>query len=301
MEDITVSIVIPTYNRKNELKKCIESLLSQKYPTNDYEILIIDGGSTDGTDELVNLFKKDFESIKFIKQESSGVAAARNLGIKHSRGKYIAFIDSDCIAGENWLKICVRTISSSDNSIAGVGGKILSGINTLIGDGAHLIEFHQYSSNDQKFVRVTPTANLCLKRGIFDEVGYFDESLNVGEDAELCWRIIKKGYKILYIPEIKVTHFGVKTLKELWRKEISLGRGFIATRRKHHDIPPVKIPDNFLIFLIMLPVLYVGSVLKIMSLQSIKAMKFRLPLLFPIILFGRAAFWFGALRSANER
>lgn len=299
---LRVSVIIPTYIRKDELKKCLESLFKQNYPKNLYEIIIIDGGTTDGTEGMISEIEKEAPCpIRYFKQGNMGVAAARNIGIKNSNEKYTAFIDSDCIARENWLEKLMETISSTGNDIGGVGGKILNGIDTWIGNGGYLNEFYGYLSNETKFTRVLPTANLCLEKDILNEVGYFDENLRTSEDTDICWRIIKRGYKILYTPDIIVTHYGVKTLKELWKKQISLGRGFMMTRKKHGDLPPIKIPKNIVLFVLMLPLLYIASLIRILSIDSIKVLGFKVVFVLPIILFGRMGYWIGALREFKEK
>lgn len=300
-KDIRISVVIPAYNRKEELKNCLESLFRQKHSKDKFEIIVVDDGSTDGTEEYIAQIKGNSKpNVVYLKQKNQGAAVARNTGVKNSRGDYVAFIDSDCVASEDWLTSCISLLSTSDQHIAGVGGKIIPGFTNLVGKGSHLLEFHQYLSEKEKSVRVVPTANLCIRKKVLDEVGYFDNELRTSQDTELCWRIIKRGYKIIYSPEIVVTHYGINSLRELRKKEIALGRGFVATRKKHKDLPPVRIPDNIYFFALMLPVLYVGSVLKILSVSSFRFAGIKLPLIFFVILYGRFAFWWGALKAFNN-
>lgn len=94
----TVSIIIPTYNRAHLIERAIESVLHQTYQ--DFELIIIDDGSTDNTDDIINKFQKKDDRIIYLKHDrNKGGSAARNTGIKASRGEYIAFLDSD----DEWL------------------------------------------------------------------------------------------------------------------------------------------------------------------------------------------------------
>ena len=96
-----ISVIVPTYNSKKYLARCIESILKQTYK--NIEILIIDDGSTDGTDDFMKETYKNYDNIKYIKQNNSGVSVARNRGIKNAMGKYIFFVDADDTIDKNVL------------------------------------------------------------------------------------------------------------------------------------------------------------------------------------------------------
>jgi glycosyltransferase involved in cell wall biosynthesis len=98
-----ISIIVPVYNVEKYLPKCLDSLLKQGLDSNQYEILIINDGSTDGSGTIANEFAKKHSQIKVIDQENAGLGAARNIGIKHAIGKYIQFVDSDDYLEENVL------------------------------------------------------------------------------------------------------------------------------------------------------------------------------------------------------
>src|SRR3989338_4706423 len=100
-----ISVIIPTYNRKRVLKRCLDSLSKQAY--NSYEIVVADDGSADGTEEMVKSLKN--KKIIYLKQQNLGCAAARNLGAKNSNGRIVALTDDDCILDKNWLKEIIAT------------------------------------------------------------------------------------------------------------------------------------------------------------------------------------------------
>ena len=102
-----VSVIIPTYNRKQTLKRAIQSVYIQSLPP--FEIIVVDDGSKDGTKEWV---KKKYPNIKYIYQKNSGVSSARNKGIKTAQGKYISFLDSDDTWHKDKLKICLRSLDN---------------------------------------------------------------------------------------------------------------------------------------------------------------------------------------------
>ena len=98
-----VSVIIPTYNRADGVREAVESVLRQTEPP--LEIIVVDDGSTDGTAETLKTYG---DSVRYIYQNNSGAAAARNAGIAASRGDIVAFIDSDCVAEKPWLSALCR-------------------------------------------------------------------------------------------------------------------------------------------------------------------------------------------------
>jgi glycosyltransferase involved in cell wall biosynthesis len=115
------TVIVPTYNRKDEIRELLSSLSAQTIPSNDFEIIIVDDGSTDSTEEMVNGFIVDADlNIRFLKQDHRGPGEARNLGMNNALGKYHLFIDSDCIADKNWLTAYKNAVK--DSNPAGFGG-----------------------------------------------------------------------------------------------------------------------------------------------------------------------------------
>ena len=110
-----ISIVIPVYNTKEYLTQCIKSVLEQSF--SDYEVLLIDDGSTDGSDKICDNFTKKHKNIAVIHKENGGAASARNIGIKMAKGKYIHFIDSDDFLPTNDIYSKITSALSSNADI----------------------------------------------------------------------------------------------------------------------------------------------------------------------------------------
>ncbi len=111
-----ISVIVPVYNTKNYLVNCIESLLSQSYP--NYEIILVDDGSTDGSSEICKSFEQKDNRIIYLKKENGGLSSARNFGVEHSNGKYICFVDSDDFVSKDYLKFLHKAIIENDSDIA---------------------------------------------------------------------------------------------------------------------------------------------------------------------------------------
>ena len=114
------SVVVPTYNRVSTLRQCLKGLLIQDHP--DYEIIVVDDGSTDGTAEVL---MQEFSSIRYFQQKNAGPAAARNRGLQAATGEIIAFTDDDCLTPPDWLtQLAAGYIRHSE--VAGVGGGLIA-------------------------------------------------------------------------------------------------------------------------------------------------------------------------------
>ena len=194
------SVIIPTFNREHVLQRAVESVLEQDFK--DFELLIIDDGSTDKTIDLVNKIKGNHlngHKIKYIKTDNFGVSAARNLGIKYSSGKWISFLDSD----DEWLsnKLSLQITLLKDQKHNWCHGEEIWIRN---GKRVNSKNKHQKAGGDQfirslKLCLISPSTVL-IKKEIFDEIGLFREDFPVCEDYDL-WLRISSIYKIAFVKE----------------------------------------------------------------------------------------------------
>lgn len=207
-----VSIVICTLNRKNMLKKCLDTIFRLDYPKSKYEVIVVDGGSTDGTADL----KDDFPTVKFITESKLGLAHARNVGAKNARGSIIAYTDDDCIVDAQWLRNLIYGFHSPLRVI-GVGGPIYP-LNPEIIPKKFLVKAALGLFDDGEYIKIADrgiiTSNCAFRKEAFN-VAKFDEQFGVtrrgglllsGEDVDFCLTLRKTGYKLLYTPYAKVYH-----------------------------------------------------------------------------------------------
>ncbi len=191
-----VTVVIPTYNRKEYLLEAINSVLCQNYV--NYEIVIVDDGSDDDTKGAVDSIISD--KIIYIYQENRGRSAARNRGIIEAQGEYIAFLDSDDLFLPTKLYCQVEALDKNPN-IGLVYSRAL-----VMDDGGH-IKKREWKGNasgyiypDMLFIKesfiTTPT--VMVRASVFHEVGFFDETMDICEDLDL-WRRIARKYPVRHI------------------------------------------------------------------------------------------------------
>lgn len=114
-----ISFVIPVYNTDKYLAKCIGSILEQDVSTNLYEIILVNDGSTDNSPRIINVFSRRYDCIKSVHTDNNGLGAARNIGMAHSRGKYIFFVDSDDYLPEHSLSALIKTAKAETYDIIG--------------------------------------------------------------------------------------------------------------------------------------------------------------------------------------
>jgi len=242
---IDVSVIIPTYNRKNGLVKCLRSLISQNYPHDKFEIIIIDDGSTEKLDgewgitesERPGSFRQSLPGIRIFRQENKGPAAARNRGIDLSSGNIVAFIDDDCEAHPDWLALMVKAHQEHPSLIA-IGGTTLTAnqkASVVVGQylSTSSIEANLSGKNEIIFF---PTCNVSCKKSLFAN-HRFDEDFPLpgGEDLEFFWRLFQSGYRFRWDKDIKVIHYRDDSLASLARQAYIYGRGNLLVKHLHPD------------------------------------------------------------------
>ena len=199
---MNISVVIPSYNRIEFLKRSIDSVINQtKKP---FEIIVVDDGSTDGTETMI---KSDYDFVKFIKQKNKGVSAARNIGIKVSIGQWICFLDSDDEWKKDKLEKQINAMKSNP------GYKFFHSNEIWIKNGLRINQKkkHKKYGGDifdkcLDMCRISPSS-VMIDKTVFDEVGNFNEDLVVCEDYELWLRICDK-YRVFFIDEPLIIKYG---------------------------------------------------------------------------------------------
>jgi len=283
------SVVIAVKNEVKYIKRCLESIFNQDFD-GEYEVIVVDGMSTDGTYELLEKLRKKYE-FKLFKNPKINAAAGRNIGIGNSNGKYIAFVDGDAIPAHDWL-IQIKKVFEK-NDVTGVGGpdmlpddssdkarRIGHIMTSPLARGGQLNPSTQHSlSSDEKYVEHIPTCNLCLKREIFDKVGMFDESFAKGQDLELNYRITNAGYKLLYSPKIKVVHYRKNHIRDFAKQIYKWAKAKVAIIKKHgfHGLTSHVYlwPAYFLIgFFLSFIFFFLLNIMKIFALLFLIAMIF---------------------------
>lgn len=192
-----VSVCIPTYNRKEYLKETLESVFAQTY--RDYEVVIIDDGSTDGTDQMI---KQIDGPIKYFHQENHGVSDARNKLIDKAEGEYITFIDSDDILLPYAIEELMEIVENRDSDVVAYSSYLGIDENGVkVKRKHHKLPSGSIAAELFEYIHVHSCGTLCRKN-LFKEVGGFDVSLPVCSEYVL-WLKISLNYD--FIPAVRPT------------------------------------------------------------------------------------------------
>ncbi len=226
--DPIVTVVIPHLEGEKMLRRCLAAVLQTRGP--DFEILIVDDGSTDSSCEMID---KDYPDVRLVRNKTTlGFAAACNAGIRASQGRYVALLNDDAVVTPDWLAPLVRALES-DGSVAAAQPKILSLQNPdrfdySGGAGGEIDLFGYPFARGRLFETIEEDAGqydiqrpcfwasgaaVLFKRSALDRVGLFEERFFAHmEEIDLCWRMHWAGYQVLAVPDAVVRHQTAGTL-----------------------------------------------------------------------------------------
>ena len=186
-----VSVVVATFNGARTLDACLNALAGLNYP--DYEVIVVDDGSTDSTPEIA----ARFPIVRYIRQRNRGLSVARNTGIAAATGEIVAFTDDDCRPDEDWLHYLIGDLLRSD--FAAMGGH-----NFLPPDDSPVAAAVAASPGGPAHVMLTdreaehiPGCNMAFYKWALEEIAGFDPVFRkAGDDVDVCWRLQARGHKI---------------------------------------------------------------------------------------------------------
>lgn len=185
-QEIMVSVIMPTWNRKFIIKRAIDSVMKQAYQ--NFELIISDDGSTDGTSEFILKEFGTASQIRYIYNKHRGVSYTRNSALKKARGHLVAYLDTDNEWGENYLLVMVNALGDCHRkATAYCGIRVINTMNQT--RFTRLIEYNPTSLVERNYVDM----NIFMhKRSLFEELGGFEHGLEPMEDWELILRYTRQ-------------------------------------------------------------------------------------------------------------
>jgi glycosyltransferase involved in cell wall biosynthesis len=227
-----VSVIVPSHNSVNGLMALLERLQEQTLDTDDFEVILVDDGSTDGTQEAVSL---QHAWVKLIRSSQNGAYRARSVGVAASQGQWLAFTDADCLPKPDWLE---RGLSEVQHQ----GWDIAAGaIHVVLEDRRSIVERYDSRFNlKQEFYATRlgfgATANLFVSRAIYERAEGFNTSLYSGGDQLFCQKVTWAGGRFGYLADAIVWHPTRKTRKELLIKtrRVAKGRAHSFPTRRYY-------------------------------------------------------------------
>lgn len=237
---IFVSVVVVARNEERNIAPCIESVLGQDFPHDRYEVVVVDGGSTDRTVGIVRQYP-----VRLIVSDRAIIGYQRNIGVQNSQGEYVAFTDADCVADREWLKKLAAAMEGRETQVVAVGGPNLVLENdpdfarvvgymqeTLGGSGGSA---QSYAIGTAKRVKSIPNCNAMYVKRILESEKY-DDSISCGDDLDINYRLAKKGFAFWFVPDAVVWHHRPATIRAFLRKTLSYGEGAARVTRKNRGM-----------------------------------------------------------------
>ena len=248
MSSPKVSIIIVNYNGKELLQKCLDSLLKVNY--DNFEIILVDNNSTDGTVEFVT---KNYPSLIIIKLDSNkGFAEPNNIAAKISNGKYLLFLNNDTVVTPNFISEMVK-VMETDKKIAVCQSLLLKPDGSVDSSGDfidHLgVVYNSKTKIDEiREVSSARGASMLVRSDIFEKLDGFDQKFFITfEDVDLCWRSWILGYRVLIIPTSIVYHEGGITIKKI-KSEIAFHGFKNQLAMKITNFEPILAMRNMMLF-----------------------------------------------------
>ena len=223
-----VSIIVASRNSEETIDECLKAIFEQDYPRDAFEVIVVDGCSTDATVKIAEKYTAKVFSLPL------NAAAAYNYALKIASHSILGFVDADAKVEREWLSKLITHLD--DPRVAGVSGAIETWNTENPWARSIGYEIKNRYSRIAKYTGRIATMNLLLKKSVIEEAGGWDENLPSQYDTDLGFRISSKGYKIAYEPDAKCYHFNRQTVRAYWRQQLQYGKNTLKLYFKHSSL-----------------------------------------------------------------
>ena len=236
-----ISVVLPVRNEAKCIASSLQMLLSQDFPSDQFELLVVDGESTDTTRETVQHLADEHPQIRLLQNPRRLSSSGRNIGVRHARGELIVVVDGHCeIPTNRYFGDLAKAFTNSEIDVVGrpqplttIDGSplqraIAAARSTWVG---HHPDSLIYSQTEQ--IAPAISVGAAYRREVFDRVGYFDEHFDACEDVDFNFRCDQAGLRCLFLPAAAVHYQPRDTLSGLFKQLARYGRGRVRFVRKH--------------------------------------------------------------------
>jgi len=239
-----LSVIIPAYNRRATLQLTLAALAFQTLPASCYEVLVIDDGSTDGTEALCRTSAFPFGEIRYLHQQNGGAGSARKAGVEAARGKYLLFMNDDTVGAPTLLAEHLAVHCRNPRERWAILGSFIPteecnrhALSLWLQRSTFLFPQNALHPGQLCDAAYFITCNLSVARQAVVEAGSFDPAFRVGEDTELGIRLAAKGYRVKYHPSAQAWHEHPKvTTEDLLRRARTYGPVHVALFEKHPQL-----------------------------------------------------------------
>jgi len=255
-----VTVIVPVRNEEKFIARCLESIMEQDYGRRFFEVVIVDGASTDRTKELIQIFQKQYDNLILLNNPRRFIPVSLNLALQRAQGEIIVRVDGHATIAPDYLTKCVEVLERTPADC--VGGAIMSTHENASGGAIALAMSSRFGVGNARFRLsgyegyVDTLAFGAYKKNVFDRIGVFDEEFIRCEDDEFNYRLIKNGGKIYLSPQIKARYFPRTDLQQLWQQYFNYGLWKIRVLQRHASVMQLRqfIPPLFVLTLLFLAV-----------------------------------------------
>lgn len=223
----TFSIIVPTYNRPQQLRRCLRALAALEYPRDRFEVIVVDDGGSCQVQELVAEYEP-YLCLRYLMQDNRGPAAARNNGARLANGRFLAFTDDDCAPAPTWLRQLATRLQAEPHKMMGGYTQNTLHRNPFSTTSQMLVDYlYRYYDKTESRTRFFTSNNFAVAAELFWHVGGFNETmpLAAGEDRELCGRWLDSDLGMVYVPRAIIYHEHELRPLSFWRQHFNYGRG----------------------------------------------------------------------------
>ena len=239
--DPFISVIIPVRNEEQYIEATLNCLLRQRYDPRHFELLVVDGESTDRTRELVEAVAGRHANVRLLHNPHGWSSAARNIGVRAARGDLMVIVDGHCeIDDERFLHNIAAAFESSGADCLGRPQPLDASEATPVQRAIAAARSSRLGHHPDSFIysreaRFVPAGSVAVayRRSVFEQVGYFDETFDACEDYEFNYRIDKAGLRCFFTPDIAVKYVPRGTLQKLFGQLFRYGRGRVRLLRKY--------------------------------------------------------------------
>lgn len=231
-----ISVIVPAYNAAGTLGECLAALLEQSIPWSDYEVIVVDDGSTDNTQEVITGY-----GVLLLAQPNQGPGAARNLGVSQARGEIVLFTDADCVPVREWVEEMIKPFA--EPGVVAVKGAYRTRQKTLLARFIQAEFAERYALLErERYVDFVDSHSAAYRKADFLAAGGFDPDFRLSEDVDLSYRLSRQGYKMAFNPKAIVYHCHPGTLWAYFRTKFQ--RAYWRTR-SYRQHPGKMLRDSY--------------------------------------------------------
>lgn len=232
----TYSIIVPLYNRPDEIGELLESLTLQEFNGN-FEVVVVEDGSSISSEEIVGRYSERLQ-VKYLKKENGGPASARNFGATHCSAEWLLIVDSDCVMPKGWLAAIDEACTKGDFDAFGGPDRASANFSTI----QKAINYSMTSFFTTGGIRGSKSSlekfhprsfNMGVRRTVFEVVGGFDASMRFGEDVDFSMRLFEANYSCILMPGAWLYHKRRVDFTKFYRQVRASGTARIALAKRH--------------------------------------------------------------------